>query len=331
METLTKPGLQAMDRLRQTVAAQARLLDQTMNEMKGLESEIQERVLRAMQETEESCERQAEGRLKVAVEEAEENTRILVTEELQDRFKKKLSAELESAKQEWFSARGVLDEEIDRLKRNCADLEIERTKLVADCEAANQLLDEMREEHNRALAETDEAAAIALERQINTAADRVRSESEARFNIERGELVAQRDKAMRQVTEKETEHQKSMLMVDRFRSEMTEERDRLRRALEQATNSSVEFESECERLREEYEHTRKLLAEQTAERQNSKKSPVNLDALQGEVARVEGLIQEISQLIEDPSTELSVVIRKNAERAELDSYLRGIRFSIPGK
>src|SRR5215470_16581098 len=99
METLTKSGLQGMDRLRQTVAAQARLLDQTMNEMQALESEIQERVLRAMQETEESCARQAEKRLKTAVEEAEENTRILVTEELQERFKKQSAAELESAKQ----------------------------------------------------------------------------------------------------------------------------------------------------------------------------------------------------------------------------------------
>jgi hypothetical protein len=320
-----------MDRLRQTVAAQARLLDQTMNEMQALEAEIQERVLRAMQETEESCERQAEGRLKAAVEEAEENTRILVTEELQDRFKQQSAAELESAKHDWFSERGLLTDEIDRLKRSAADLEIERTKLVADCEAANQLLDEMREQHNRALAETDEAAAIALERQISTAVDRVRAESEARFKIERDELVAQRDVAIKSATEKETEHQKSMLMVDRFRNEITEERDRLRRALEQATNASVEFESECDRLREEYEHATKLLAEQTSERSNGKKSPVDLDALHGEVARIEGLIQEISQLIEDPATELSIVIRKNAERAELESYLRGIRFSIPGR
>src|SRR5215470_14951697 len=108
METATKSGLQAMDRLRQTVAAQARLLDQTMNEMQALESEIQERVLRAMQETEQSCDRKAEGRLKIAIEETEENTRILVTQELQDRFKQKLESELESARKEWHTERGLL-------------------------------------------------------------------------------------------------------------------------------------------------------------------------------------------------------------------------------
>src|SRR5262245_51529076 len=35
--------------------------------------------------------------------------------------------------------------------------------------------------------------------------------------------------------------------------------------------------------------------------------------------------------MEDPDTELSFVICKNAERAELESYLRGLRFAINSK
>ena len=58
---------------------------------------------------------------------------------------------------------------------------------------------------------------------------------------------------------------------------------------------------------------------------------MHADALHAEVARIEGLIEGISRAIEDPDTELSVVIRKNAERAELDSYLRGVRFAIPDR
>src|SRR5689334_5320379 len=103
MEILTKSGAQATDRLRQTVAAQARLLDQMMNEMQVLESEIQERTLRAMQETEETCEQQAAARLKIAVEEAEENTRIVVTQEVEDRLKPQFANELESARKEWLA------------------------------------------------------------------------------------------------------------------------------------------------------------------------------------------------------------------------------------
>src|SRR5207249_3724171 len=52
------------------------------------------------------------------------------------------------------------------------------------------------------------------------------------------------------------------------------------------------------------------------------------EAVQAEAARVEALIQEINSVIDNPDTELSVVIRKNAERAELESYLKGLRFRI---
>ena len=52
--------------------------------------------------------------------------------------------------------------------------------------------------------------------------------------------------------------------------------------------------------------------------------------LRAEIDRVQGLIQSITEIINDDATELSTVIRKNAERAELESYLRGIRFCIAG-
>src|SRR5205809_386328 len=52
------------------------------------------------------------------------------------------------------------------------------------------------------------------------------------------------------------------------------------------------------------------------------------EAVQAEAARVEALIQEINSVIDNPDTELSVVIRKNAERGELESYLKGLRFRI---
>src|SRR5207253_778376 len=110
METLTKPGLQAMDRLQQTVAALARLLDQTMNEMQALDSEVQERVLRAVQEAEESFEQQAAKRLKSSVAEAEENTRILVSEELQARFDRQLTSDRDAARKEWDTERALLNQ-----------------------------------------------------------------------------------------------------------------------------------------------------------------------------------------------------------------------------
>jgi len=53
----------------------------------------------------------------------------------------------------------------------------------------------------------------------------------------------------------------------------------------------------------------------------------NSPAIQAEVHRVETLISEIGKKIDDPTTDLSTVIRKNVERAELSAYLRGIHFT----
>ena len=58
----------------------------------------------------------------------------------------------------------------------------------------------------------------------------------------------------------------------------------------------------------------------------------NGDGLEGavdsEVERIQRLIADIARVIDDPDTELSTVIRKNVERAELDAYLKGILFSM---
>jgi hypothetical protein len=47
-----------------------------------------------------------------------------------------------------------------------------------------------------------------------------------------------------------------------------------------------------------------------------------------EMENIEKLVANITALIDDPATELSTVIRKNVERAELESYLKGIRFAV---
>ena len=55
METVgTKPALRATDRLRQTVAALAKLLDQTMSDIQALDSELQEHT-QVSKETDEAA------------------------------------------------------------------------------------------------------------------------------------------------------------------------------------------------------------------------------------------------------------------------------------
>ena len=56
-------------------------------------------------------------------------------------------------------------------------------------------------------------------------------------------------------------------------------------------------------------------------------SAISSPKLDQEIARVEALLAEVMKLIDDPATALSTVMRKNVEKAELESYLRGIRFA----
>jgi len=52
------------------------------------------------------------------------------------------------------------------------------------------------------------------------------------------------------------------------------------------------------------------------------------EAINAEIHRVQKMIAEIAKRIDDPKTDLSTVIRKNVERAELNAYLKGIQYSM---
>jgi hypothetical protein len=60
---------------------------------------------------------------------------------------------------------------------------------------------------------------------------------------------------------------------------------------------------------------------------NGNADAINMDVIREETARVEQSLQAIIKAIEDPAAELSFVVRKNVERAQLDSYLQGLRFA----
>src|SRR6185503_8944327 len=128
-------------------------------------------------------------------------------------------------------------------------------------------------------------------------------------------------------------------------NEWQEERNRLSSELSKSSQATVQWEAERARLMGELERMSRVQAATQAEAEkaimamkaatsaakNAKGGVgVNSEALNGEIGRVEGLIKEISALIEDPAAELSVVIRKNVERAEMESYLKGIRYVLNG-
>jgi chromosome segregation ATPase len=121
-----------------------------------------------------------------------------------------------------------------------------------------------------------------------------------------------------------------------------EERNRLNGELSKMSQGAAQWETERARLSGELERLARVQAATQAEAEkavlamraasnaakNAKTTSVDRDTLNAEILRVEVLIKEISDLIENPTSELSTVIRKNVERAELESYIKGIRFAL---
>jgi hypothetical protein len=127
-----------------------------------------------------------------------------------------------------------------------------------------------------------------------------------------------------------------------IKSDWETERSRLSGEVNRVTQTATQWELERTRLTGEIEKLARVQAATQAEAEKaiaamraaaaskSGTASINSEALAKEVERVEVLVKQISDLIENPATELSTVIRKNVERAELESYLKGIRFAVNG-
>ena len=220
-----------------------------MNDIQAIDAEFQ-RQLEAAQEGKAAVEQQGADRLKSVMEEAQLNAR-----------------------------------ELERLREATGSWEAEREVLQAESERARQMVEQVKREHDLALAETDEAASIALERQIAGAVERVRAELTAQFEADRATLVAERNRAQQRLADVAAEYETKLA---------------------------------------------ELLKQQAATPEAPRPQSVEMETVQAEITRVDGMIHAISQIVENPETEISVVIRKNVERAELVSYLRGLRFRIAG-
>src|SRR5262245_4468475 len=119
--------------------------------------------------------------------------------------------------------------------------------------------------------------------------------------------------------------------------EWNAERERLTAELAHRTQTAAQWEVERARLHAEVERLSRAqsAAQMEAERARAAMHQTiaaqsNSSAVEAmkEIARIEAAIQEISALVEDPATDLSTVVQKNVERAELESYLRGIQFAL---
>jgi chromosome segregation ATPase len=247
---------------------------------------------------------------------------------------------VERARKEWTAERDRLLQELDAAMHLCARRGSESSELAAERDRLRQALEESAEAHHIALAESENAAAEKLQTEVASAVERVRGDLEAERELLRShaqedlaELLTELDDSKALLSEAQSAYASAisdLKLAERKCEELLEERDRLREKLEQLTDIAAQKELERLHLKEEYDRTQQILDEATAPR-ISGGAGVTTDLVIAEEVRVEEQIRELSHLIDDPCTELSAVIRKTVERAQLDFYLKGLRFSATGE
>jgi len=107
--------------------------------------------------------------------------------------------------------------------------------------------------------------------------------------------------------------------------------DQLRLQYEKKLQEAIQQKTQ---LAKDLQNANKALETERARSSAAHKSTgasLDNDAITAEVARVETQLSEIVSVIDNPNTELSTVIRKNVEKAELDAYLKGILFTLGKK
>jgi chromosome segregation ATPase len=163
-----------------------------------------------------------------------------------------------------------------------------------------------------------EAQVDELRRQNEGLQDRAR-ETQSAWDSERSRMAAQIDQLQQQLLQ----------FTERRESTSSEDVDQLRQHYEQRLQEAIQQKA---KLAEDLEAAGTLLeserARLSAAQAHSGSGNTPDEAIRAEVARVEGQVSQILAAMDDPNTPLPAVIRKNVEKAELDSYLKGILFSL---
>jgi len=147
------------------------------------------------------------------------------------------------------------------------------------------------------------------------------------WTAERRRLASEIERRDQQIQRIATEKEGvSSEVVDQLRKQYEQ---RLQDAIQQKTQLAQELQSASVLLETE----RARLSAEIGKSDNKGAAakggePFDREILSVEVVRVEKQIKEIAALIDNPETELSTVIRKNVEKAELGAYLKGILFSL---
>jgi chromosome segregation ATPase len=138
-----------------------------------------------------------------------------------------------------------------------------------------------------------------------------------------------RDSERRQLNAQIERLESQLQRVSESREHVSDEIvDQLRKQYEQRLQETIQQKTQ---LAEQLQSASSLLEAERARlsaAQTGGSSALDQSTIAAEVSRVEALINEIVTVIDNPETDLSTIIRKNVEKAELDAYLKGILFAL---
>lgn len=252
---------------------------------------------------------------------------------IRDAAAREYADQIERERKETNKTREKLEREIELLKgAQAAELD-RQTAHVEETQKAYARIKEL--EHR--LQETKAGAAKDLTEKIEK---QLREVTDAKQTLER-ELRTRTEEyrnAKERLAEAESEVQQLERRLDATKDLVSTEAveqlrrqydERMQEMIRQKTQLSEQLNSASALLEAERSRFAAAAASpKTAEAPPASGNTIDEEKISAEVARVEGKIEGIARLIDDPSTELSIVIRKNVERAELDAYLKGILFSL---
>jgi chromosome segregation ATPase len=180
------------------------------------------------------------------------------------------------------------------------------------------------------LSEAEQASAIALERQVGSAAERARADLSREQDRLRKEFAVERERLQQELqkageTVARTQAEAAMFAQwESERSESLKERAHLKAELERIQADHSQLEKRLMAAESESGRARQAKNSKPAAADNKAETIVK------EAARVEARIRDMQDLAADPDADLSDVVRTNVERAQLESYLDGLRFAISG-
>ncbi len=242
---------------------------------------------------------------------------------LEDRLKESLAR--------WTSEREMLAGEIQKLENAARQWDTERRQLNDHAghlqQAYVQAQAKIQGYEVTARTESQSEAKLEESKRQKESLDREFQQARDEWNTERRRLNSEVERREQQIQRISTQQEGvSSEVVDQLRKQYEQ---RLQDAIQQKTQLAQELQSASTLLEAERARLSAEIGKSDKPRKG-KESGATLDkeAIAAEVKRVEANIQQLAALIDDPETELSMVIRKNVEKAELDAYLKGILFSI---